>query len=376
MMMCASLAMVSCSGNKQVQQPDDSTDNLTLYVGSYSEPGDSALRVYTLDAATGATKCLGVLPVANASYFTQAPSGMIYCVSESDLGNSSVSALRPRGNGVLPEIVGSQPAGGASPCYIAVSPDDRFVVTANYEGGNVSVYPVDRSGALSPMNELISFSGKGPVAERQGQSHPHCIAFTPDGKYMLVDDLGTDRIHQFAVKHNSDSLTAAAPDNDIVIKPGSGPRHIVFNAKGDMAYLINEISDEVTVLKYDGQNLDPVQYIPADTVGAGGAGDIHLSPDGRHLYASLRLKNDGIAVFDVDPSTGLLTHKAHIATAGHPRNFTLTPDGRMMLVACRDGNVVEIFAVDPESGALTKTDRIIDVTKPVCVKIIDPEAVK
>lgn len=373
-MLCAAVALTSCSGNKQAQQPDGDADNLTLYVGSYSEPGDSALRVYSLNPSTGEARCLGALPVANASYFTQAPSGMIYCVSESDLGHSSVSALRPMGRDVEPEIVGSQPAGGSSPCYIAVSPDGRFVATANYEGGNVSVYPVDRTGALSPMNELIGFSGNGPIEGRQAQPHPHCIAFTPDGKYMLVDDLGTDRIHQFTVKYQADSLTAATPDTDVVIKPASGPRHIVFNAKGDMAYLINEISDEVTVLKYDGQKLDPVQYIPADTVGAGGAGDIHLSPDGRHLYASLRLKNDGIAVFDVDPSTGLLTHKAHVATAGHPRNFTLTPDGRMMLVACRDGNVVEIFAVDPESGALTKTDNTIEVPKPVCVKFIDPEA--
>ena len=113
-----------------------------------------------------------------------------------------------------------------------------------------------------------------------------------------------------------------------------------------------------------------MQYIAADTVGARGAADIHLSPDGRHLYASLRLKHDGIATFGVDPQTGLLSYVGHTDTLGHPRNFTLTPDGRFMLVASRDGNAVQLFSVDVRSGTLTDTGRTIPIPKPVCVKFV------
>ncbi len=157
---------------------------------------------------------------------------------------------------------------------------------------------------------------------------------------------------------------------DVRINAGNGPRHIVFNSKGDRAYLINEVSDSVTVLGYKNGILTPLQYIAADTVGAHGAADTHLSPDGRFLYASLRLLNDGIATFSVNPSTGLIEHIGHTPTGGHPRNFTLSPDGSLMLVAARDADAVEIYAIDKETGLPTATGRNISVPRPVCVKFI------
>lgn len=348
-----------------------SDDLLTVLVGSYSEPGDTALRAYSFDPSSGEMTLLSSVPVANASYFTQAPSGIIYTVCESDDASASVSALRPAGVSSAPAVLNTEAVGSQSPCYINVSPDGRFVVTANYNGSTAAVFPVLSDGMLGQRSELIGFTGEGPVEGRQEKSHPHCIAFTPDGKYMLVNDLGADRIRQFALKTDGDSLVAAVPDREVAVREGSGPRHIVFNNKGDMAYLINEIGDDVTVLSYDGMELKPVQYIAADTVGAQGAGDIHLSPDGKHLYASLRLKNDGVVTFDVDSETGLLTYRAHTPTVRHPRNFTLSPDGKMMLVAGRDDNAVQVFAIDPETGIPADTGKRIGVSRPVCVKFVD-----
>lgn len=373
---CAGAVLAGCGsrGNSNAMETNNDDQLLTVLVGSYSHPGDTALRAYSFDVAEGDMDFICGIPVSNASYFTQAPSGMIYTVSESDEAGSSVTAIRPTGKFSIPEVVNALPVGSSSPCYITVSPDGRFVVTANYGGGTAAVFPIAEDGSIRPRKELIEFSGRGPVADRQEQSHPHCIAFTPDSKFMLVDDLGTDQIHQFSLKEGGDSLVGAIPDKDVEIIAGSGPRHIVFNKKGNMAYLINEISDSVTVLTYDGQTLEPVQYIAADTVGAHGAGDIHLSPDGKYLYASLRLKNDGVATFSVDQETGLLTHKGHTPTLGHPRNFTISLDGRFMLVASRDGNAVQLFAIDQATGSLTDTGKKIEVDKPVCVKFIDPAA--
>ena len=157
---------------------------------------------------------------------------------------------------------------------------------------------------------------------------------------------------------------------DVELEPGSGPRHLCFSKDGRFAYLINELSGKVTTLFYNGQNLTPIQYIEADTLEARGSADIHLSPDGKFLYASNRLKADGIAIFSVDTQTGLLTKIGYQLTGIHPRNFIMTPDGCFLLVACRDDNLIQIFKRNKETGLLVDTGKKIETSKPVCLKFI------
>lgn len=365
----AAVALAGCSAGSRESQADS---DMKLLVGSYCEPGDSALRVFSFNEADTSGRLLYTVDVDNASFFTQAPSGTVYAVTERGDSDSYLTALRPDSVTGLLKIVNSRPTLSGGPCYVEVSSDARFAVTANYGGGTISVFPIAADGSLLPVTWQAVFDGNGPVERRQASPHPHCIAFTPDGRYMLVNDLGTDRIHMFAAA--GDSLSRPERIGEIDIIPGSGPRHIVFNKSGDIAYLINEISDSVTVLRYNGHTLEPVQYIAADTAEAHGAGDIHLSPDGRHLYVSLRLRHDGIATFAVDEATGLLTLKGHTPTGGHPRNFAISPGGRLMLVACRDANAVEIYAIDPVTGMPAPSGRRIDVPRPVCVKFLRPHA--
>ncbi len=356
------LYLGACSGNDAATS-ESAREGLTLIVGSYSDLGDSALCVYNFEPESATADLLYRLPVANASFAVIGSDGVIYAVCESDEAHSTINMIKPDSiNGRL-SVTDRRHVGSSSPCYVTVSPDGGYVLTADYGGGTVSLFPL-KGGGFGDDVRHVAFDGRGLDPLRQASSHAHCVAFTPDNRYLLVDDLGLDRIHMFAV--DRDSLIADTPDREVEIKAGSGPRHIIFNASGSMAYLINELSDEVTVLSYDGRELKPVQYITADTVGARGAGDIHLSPDGRHLYASLRLKHDGIATFDVDSVTGLLTYRGHTATSVHPRNFTFSPDGRYMLVACRDGNVVEIYELTA-NGSLINTGRSIIQDKPVFV---------
>lgn len=364
---CASMALASCSAHDGRDCNDN--DNITLLVGSYCEPGDSALRVFNLSRADTSARLLYAVDVDNASFFTQAPSGIVYAVTERGDCDSYLTALRTDTATGRLEVLNSQPTGSGGPCYVQVSPDGQWAVTANYGGGTISAFPTAADGSLQPLAWLAAFDGNGPVERRQASPHPHCVAFTPDGRYMLVNDLGTDRIHMFAAA--GDSLSRPERTGDITIQPGSGPRHIVFNKTGDTAYLINEISDSVTVLRYNGHTLDPVQYIAADTASAHGAGDIHLGRDGRFLYASLRLRHDGIATFAVDQASGLLTLIGHTPTGRHPRNFTISPDGSLMLVACRDADAVEIYTIDNTSGLPAATGHSIAVPKPVCVKILE-----
>lgn len=206
--------------------------------------------------------------------------------------------------------------------------------------------------------------------------HLHCVRITPDGKYLLADDLGTDQIHKFNINPNANAdnkekfLTKGTPES-FKVAPGSGPRHLIFNSDGKFAYLINEIGGTVIAFRYADGMLDEIQTVAADTVNAQGSGDIHLSPDGKYLYASNRLKADGVAIFKVNETNGTLTKVGYQLTGIHPRNFIITPNGKYLLVACRDTNVIQIFERDQATGLLTDIKKDIKVDKPVCLKFVD-----
>ena len=123
-------------------------------------------------------------------------------------------------------------------------------------------------------------------------------------------------------------------------------------------------------MAYDGMRLDTLQYIKADTLSAQGSADIHVSPDGRYVYASNRLKGDGIAIFEVDTEDGTLNRVGYQPTGIHPRNFVITPNGSFLLVACRDTNEIQIFARDADTGMLTDTGKRIKTEKPVCLAFV------
>ena len=154
------------------------------------------------------------------------------------------------------------------------------------------------------------------------------------------------------------------------VKAGSGPRHLTFAPNGSYAYLINELSGTVIAFEYNDGELKEIQTIAADTVGAKGSGDIHISPDGKFLYASNRLKADGLAIFSIHPENGMLTKVGYQLTGIHPRNFIITPNGKYLLVACRDSNVIQVYERNTDTGLLTDIHKDIKMDKPVCIKFV------
>ena len=156
----------------------------------------------------------------------------------------------------------------------------------------------------------------------------------------------------------------------VQLPEGEGPRHLDFHPNGQFAYVLGELSGQVTVLAYQDGQFTPVQTVEADTLQAGGSADIHLTPDGRFLYASNRLQGDGLAIFSVDEATGRLTRVGYQPTLRHPRNFTITPNGRFLLCASRDDNAIQVFSIDPATGLLKDTDQTIQTNKPVCLQFI------
>ena len=262
---------------------------------------------------------------------------------------------------------------GTDPCNILHC--GKSVVTSNYSGGSITAFAIDADGSLPEMTQYFctsmqyfnAFTGINLGEER---SHMHCAVVSPDGKYLFVTNLGMDCIHRFdfAKGIHPFSNAAMALRHRGFVK--NGPRHMIFSSDGRFAYLLCELADKLMVLSYDNGSLRPIQTLTAYKGRGHGSADIHLSPDGRHLYTSHRLKDDGIAIFSVDPVTGKVKKAGYQPTGSHPRNFAISPDGRFLLCACRDDNRIEIYSIDPQDGSLSYTGKSIDVGAPVCVQFI------
>lgn len=376
----SSIMLGACSSpTKKQAEPmttaPNNNDGIYMLVGSYATPQEEGIKVYRFNEETGKADYIsGLKGISNPSYLIPSADGeRIYAVGEDEGKSSTANAIKFDKEEQKLTLLNSQPTEGGAPCYITLSPSGKFIVTANYFGGSITVFPLDKEGKLKPDTRLISFIGHGPDKERQSQPHLHCVEFTPDHKYLLANDLGTDQIHIFPVSETitegvAHSLLEESKEYNVKVEPGSGPRHICFHPNQKFSYLINEISGKVIAFTYDKGKLNAMQSIEADTVGACGSGDIHISPDGKFVYASNRLQADGIAIFSVDQEKGTLTKAGYQLTDIHPRNFIITRNGRYLLVACRDSNSIQVFKRDKATGLLEDTGKTIKTNKPVCLK--------
>ena len=325
----------------------------TLFVGTYSD------GFYAYDYASGEVIAKAEMP--NPS-FLALDGTHIYAVSEMPDETASVYAWRYDGNGFTP--LGSQPTGlpaqGEDPCYVATN--GELLTVANYSGGSMASYRINRDGSIAPMDTLVFSGVGGPDLSRQDKPHVHCTAFSPDGQYLFFSEFSADAIGVVDVSTRgvSNYRTAAQLPADF------GPRHLLFDASGTHFYVIGELSGTIAVFDYAAGKLTQKQVVKADEVDARGAADIHLSPDGKFLYASLRLQNDGIAVFSV-ADDGTLTKVGYQLTGPHPRNFLVTDTE--VVVACRDNDSIEIYSRDKKTGLLSDTGRRIPAPKPVFVAL-------
>ena len=350
LLILALLALASCS------RPDI----LTMFVGTYSD----GFYAYDFDQDSG--ELVGENPVAKASMpnpsYLAVYGNKVYAVSEMPDTSASVWAWKYSGNGF--EFINSEPTGlpdrGEDPCY--VSTDGTLLAVANYTGGTLGVYRLLEDGSIAPLDSLLVSGTGGPDLSRQDAPHVHCVVFSPDGKHLFFSEFSADEIGRLDVFAGGVLNYCRAA----TLHPDYGPRHLLFDSSGKHLFVIGELSGDITVYDCVSGLLTEKQVIKADRMDARGAADIHLSPDGKYLYASLRLRGDGIVVFSVAPD-GMLTYAGYQATGSHPRNFNITPNGRWLLVASRDADEIEIYALDPSTGLPSDTGRRIPVEKPVFV---------
>ncbi len=267
------------------------------------------------------------------------------------------------------------PTAGRGASHVAVNGPATALVAVNYRDGNTVSLSLEPDGRLGSLVSDLLHDGSSVHSERQTAPHPHSANFTPDGRYVIVPDLGTDELVRYAV----DTATAQlerTPDPQLRMEPGSGPRHMTFHPNGRWAYVINELLSTVTFLVFDEETggLSPIQTsstLPDDYDGpANTTAEVLVHPNGRFLYGSNRGSNT-IAVFAIDPDTGQLDPIYRVPTGGDwPRNFKLSPDGRFLLVANQRTDDVRVFRIDPESGDMAPSGQVVTVPNPMCVRFV------
>lgn len=345
-----------------------------LFIGTYTNNDKSkGIYVYSFDLATGKAVLKNEVESESPSFLTVVGQGkQLYAVNELGDGKGAVSAYTyNRATGKL-TLLNQQLTQGDHPCHIAADSNGKYVIVSNYSGGNVSVFPIEENGSLGALVQLIQHEGSGPDQSRQSAPHVHSAFFSTDEKQVYIQDLGTDKINSYDFhpeRTNSPLTPAKQPFASGA--PGGGPRHLALSANGNFAYLVQELTATVMVYAKKDGTLTPIQEIDINEEGfegKDGAADIKLSPDGTFLYASNRGSANTLAIYAVNPTDGKLTKIGNQSVLGRgPRNFTMSPDGKFLLVANQNTDEVVVFARDTGNGLLVDTGQRIAVGAPVCL---------
>ncbi|MGB5943700.1 MAG: lactonase family protein [Leeuwenhoekiella sp.] len=345
----------------------------TLLIGSYADAPDEGIYTAKFDPKTGTLDSIRLVATEkNPSYLAISRSGKnVYAVNEESPGSFSRYAWNNDRSQLIKQE--NHTSDGAYPCYISLNPSETKLAVANYGGGNIAVYPLEETGKIGDTLISRKHQGSGPFMPNQESAHAHCATFDPSGTYLYAADLGIDEVLAYPVISHE-----ALGDAHIALQlnPGDGPRHIAINPTGHLVFIINELSSTVVSAKLDSQNgifkqIDRQSTLPENFDGKNACADIHLSSDGRYLYASNRGHNS-IAVFAVAKDGSLNLLETTAVEGDWPRNFTLSPDGMFLLVANQRSNNITVLLRDPETGLLSYTGNSIEARQPVFLGFVKP----
>lgn len=347
-----------------------------ILIGTYTNTGKSeGVYYYGFDATKGKANYISKIAIEDPSFLTIGLNNqLIYSVDELANKLGGVTAIRfNKATGSM-EKLNSVLSQGDHPCHVTIDSKNRFVFVANYTSGSLKAIKINKDGGLDSTAQTIQHIGKSINASRQEKPHVHSSILSPDEKYLLVQDLGTDQI----TVHSTDFLNAASPLSPQPVSvfnttPGSGPRHLTFHPKKSIAYSVQELDGTVNVMKFKNGKLTLLQTITMvqkNETRKNGAADIHISPDGKFLYASNRGEFNELVIYSIE-SNGTLNYVSTQSTMGKgPRNFGIDPSGNYLLVANQLSDEIVIFKRDQSTGILTDTNNRIKIGAPVCIKFI------
>ncbi|WP_085714890.1 lactonase family protein [Pseudomonas sp. B28(2017)] len=350
-----------------------SADDYQLLVGSYTAGQSQGIYRLAFDSRTGQidARPLQVIKSENPSWLTLSKDQRrLFVVNENGpgqadpVGRVSSYSIDPKTHAL--SLISQVQSLGNEPTHSSLSADGSHLFVSNYSvaedpGGTLAVLPVAADGKLKPVVQMSSHPASRVNPERQASAHVHSTIPSPDGRYVFSNDLGADRVfaYRFDPKANPELPLTPATPAFVQLPPGSGPRHLLFSADGKHAWLTMEMSAQVAVFDYHDGRLEQTQMVDlaaGQPVSDKAAAALHASADGKYLYVSNRGTANQLLVFAIDPATGHLNELQRRAVEGdHPREFSLDPSGRFLLIANQKSNQIVVVERDAKTGLLGKT---------------------
>lgn len=354
-----------------------------LYIGTYTGPESKGIYRATLDLDTGVLSATELAAeTRNPSFLALHPTRpLLFAASEigdfdgKKSGAVAAFEIDPVTRNL--RLLNQQATGGGGTCHVSVSPDGKVVFAANYGGGSVASFKISDDGSIAPASSKVQHEGTGPNRKRQDAPHAHSISPSPDGRFALACDLGTDQVLIYSVDADSGAIVPHDPPF-VPAAPGAGPRHLAVHPNGKAVYVINELNNTIAVYAWDGTlgRLTEVQStstLPDTFKGESTTAEVAVHPSGRFVYGSNR-GHDSIAIFSVDEETGRLRAAGFAPTQGvGPRHFAIDPTGQFLIAANSKSHTLVAFRIDLRTGQLTPTGSTATVHSPVCVRFAGAE---
>ena len=348
-----------------------------MFTGTYTRGASKGIYAHRFQTTTGKLTPLGLAGESpNPSFLiADASNRFLYAVNEGGRTGSMVSAFSiDRKTGKL-TLLNQVSSAGQGPCHLALDKTGKWLAVANYGNGTMGIFPIQADGKVGEASTVETHQGTSANPQRQRGPHAHEVVFSPDNRFLLLADLGLDKIFIYRFDAASGKITANEPAFGKVA-PGAGVRHFAFHPNGKVLYAIDEINSTITVFHWDGAkgsllDFQAISTLPEGFKGESSTAEIAVNPKGNVVYGSNR-GNDTIAVFNIDPKTFMLTAIDHAPTLGKtPRHFAIDPTGSYLFAANQDSNDISMFRIQARTGQLQPAARVItDVAMPVCLLFV------
>jgi 6-phosphogluconolactonase len=349
---------------------------MDLFFGTYTRPAghlkgavNEGIPHYWWNDADGRLEKVGVVPFQlNPSFLGyDAHRGVLYATAETDDQSGDIVGFRRQESGewrAFTRVSGI----GAHCCHLNLDTHGEYIFVTSYSGASVGMLRRDASGAVKLVHR-VELSGQSVHPERQNGPHPHSSLLERSGKWLLVADLGTDRIRVFAVDRDCHRLEPQ-PKKDLSLSPGSGPRHLTWSPDRRSLLVLFELKTKITVFRFaDGMKPDgdgqSYSLSPDRSAQLTGGAEITCHPCKPFVYASVRGR-DSIMAFRISQADGALELIQEVRTGTTPRHFAISPNGRWLIVAHQNAGTIQVWRI-AESGALILHGDLIEEKACSCV---------
>jgi len=343
-----------------------------IYIANSKDDSPIGITVAELNTEDGTLDILQeVTDISECHYLNPHPSKNMLAATTTDNNYEVVMFAVDEETGHL-SLINRLPAEGTSPAYVYIEDTGNNVLMINYAAvggrGNIRIYPINDQGELQPHTEMIEHDGGSVNPDRQQESHPHMIVTTPDNRFAVVPDLGTDKVYLYALDTDTGKLSL---HGTLDLHEGAGPRHVAFHPTLHRMYIINELDSTMVTYEYDDDNvwthLDTRTTLPDNFDGESYCADVHVHPNGNFLYGSNR-GHDSIVIYRLEGGIPVEV-VGHESTRGHwPRAFMLDNNGDFLIVGNRREDNLAIFAIDGDTGTLTHKTTM-DLPAPIAFKM-------